>query len=457
MERQLYALTASQNVLYYSQKFTLHKQVNNIPMLLLMEEDLDMDLFTTSLLKGYERMDSLRIRLTKDGKEIKQFFMDSESPEIYHLDMEGKSEEAIEKTFRKLAAKRVTYFDKPLSRAYLLKNCYGKSGLFFVISHVIIDSWGICIFFKDVIAIYEALKKGEDLPKAPHPYKPIMEQELNYRNTPQYLKDKTYWEKEFSPDKEPIFTSVSGSEVLEKTRQKLKDSNIRYSSSFSLRTKGDHEVGLFSKDLVDRMKDFSINNKVPLQALVMLAFRTYLSKVNNNEKDIYYYTVLARRSTLAEKSCGGSKVFFHPFRTIIEEDTTFMEALDVLADKQSSIYRHSAISPLEVLNIVNTAYKKDRKYGYSAGALTFQPIALEGINGTKLHTKWYPNGASSNVFYITIMDDDGSGALRFYYEYQVAKIKRETIQKLHSYMEKVIEKGISNKEITIKELLEIEL
>ncbi len=457
MERQLYALTSSQNVLYYSQKFTLHKQINNIPMLILLEEDLDMDLFTTSLLKGYERMDSLRIRLTKDGEEIKQYFMDSESPEIHHLDMENKSEEEIDKIFRKLAAKRVTYFDKPLSRAYLLKNCYGKSGLFFVISHMIIDSWGLCVFFKDIIAIYEALKKGEDLPKTPYPYRPILEQELNYRNTPQYLKDRAFWEKEFPSHSEPIFTGINGREALEKTRKKLKNPNFRSVKAFSLRTKGDHFIDLFSKDLVDRMTAFSVANKIPLQALIMLSFRTYLSRVNNKEKDIFYYTVLARRGTLAEKNCGGSKVYFLPFRTNIGEDTTFMEALNIIAEKQSSVYRHSAINPLEVLNIIRTTYNIELGFVYSTGSLTFQPIPLKGVNGTKLHTKWYPNGGASNRFYLTIMDDDGSGALRFYYEHQITHIKKEWLQKLHRYMEKVIEKGINDKDITIKELLDIEI
>ncbi|WP_426351307.1 condensation domain-containing protein [Alloiococcus sp. CFN-8] len=457
MERQLYALTASQNILYYSQKFTLHKQINNIPMLILMEEELDMDLFTKALLKGYERMDSLRIRLTKDGKEIKQYFMDSESPELYDLDMNGKSEEEIDKTFRKLASKRITYFDRPLSRAYLVKNCYGKSGLFFVISHLIIDSWGICVFFKDVISVYEALKKGEELPKAPYPYKPILEQDLNYKNTPQYLKDRAYWEKEFTPDNEPIFTSINGRGALEKSRKKLKKSNFRAANILTLRTKGEHLVKLFSKELVDRMKDFSVNNKISLQALVMLAFRTYLSKANTNESDVLFYTVLARRSALAEKNCGGSKVFFLPLRTNIAEDITFMEALDIITDKQSSVYRHSTIDPLEVIDITNKVYNLDPRFGYSTGSITFQPIPLKGTNGTKLHTKWYPNGGAPNIFYLTIMDDDGSGALRFYYEHQISQVKRETLEKLHSYMERIIEKGISNKEITIKELLEIEL
>ena len=104
-----------------------------------------------------------------------------------------------------------------------------------------------------------------------------------------------------------------------------------------------------------------------------------------------------------------------------------------------------------------SAYNIDQGFGYSPGSLTFQPIPLTGVNGTKLQTKWYPNGGAPNIFYLTIMDDDGSGALRFYYEHQISQVKRETLVRLHAYMEKVIEKGISNKEITIKELLEIEL
>lgn len=69
---------------------------------------------------------------------------------------------------------------------------------------------------------------------------------------------------------------------------------------------------------------------------------------------------------------------------------------------------------------------------------------------------WYGNGASGLAVYLTVMDGDDTGGLKFYYEYQTHAVTMETINKLHSYMMKMLEAGVSNDEITVGELLKID-
>ncbi len=456
MERELYPLTAAQNILFYSQKYSFQKQINNVATLLLIEEDIDIEIFKSALLKSYERIDALRLRITKHEGSVMQYFLDKEQPEMHYLNLSGKNPEEVDAVFNKLASKRVTHFDKPLSRVFFLENCNGMKGIFFIVSHLILDSWGICNFFKDVMSVYEAMAKGGEYPKAPYAYKDLMLQELNYRNTPQYIKDREYWINEFSPTNEPIFTHLNGSKVLDKVRKKKKNPLYRRATSLSFLSFASQEILLIPKDMVDKMKLFCSEHRLPVQTLIMLAYRSFISKINRREKDILFYTVLARRGTLAEKSSGGSRVYFLPFRTILDESTTFKDSLEMLAEKQSSIYKHSAINPLENMGIITKAYNKKPTEAYASGSLTFQPIPIVHPNGAKIHSKWYCNGASSNYFYMTVMDDDGSGALRFYYEYKKTIVSVESIRELHSYMLKFIETGLNNKDITIGELLSLE-
>ena len=207
--------------------------------------------------------------------------------------------------------------------------------------------------------------------------------------------------------------------------------------------------------MVDSMRRYSSEKRVPIQTMIMLAYRSYLSKVNRREKDVMYYTVLARRATLAEKKSGGSRVQFLPFRTILEEDMTFQGALEALSERQSSIYKHGNYDPLKCIDLLNSVYGKKQTYGYCSGSLTFQPVPLKGPNGAKIYTKWYGNGAAANTFYITIMDDDGSGALRCYYEYKTKVVPRERALDFHEYMLRLIDTGVRNPNITIGELLDI--
>ncbi|WP_040214558.1 condensation domain-containing protein [Clostridium polynesiense] len=455
MNKELYPLTPAQHILFFSQKYSFQKQINNVSTLLLLEGETDFELLKDSALKAFQRMDSFRIRLTSHEDKIKQYFVDKEEPELHILDLKDTSDEDTETLFRKLASKRVTHFDKPLSRIYLLKNCRGMKGIFFVVSHLILDSWGICNFFKDVMGIYEALKNSEELPKPPSEYKSVMEEELNYINTPQYARDKEFWAKEFNPDNEPMYTHLNGPKALDKARKKTKDPSCRKANTVALITFAAHEIHLISSETVMKMKDFCSQYRLPIQTMIMLAYRSYLSKVNRREKDVIFFTILARRGTVKEKNSGGSRVYFIPFRTVIDEDTTFLEALEIIAEKQSSIYKHSAINPLEVLELMKKVYNVKPTQGYSTGSLTFQPIPLVGPKGTKIHTKWYCNGAASNVFYATVMDDDGSGALRFYYEYQKMVLKPEKIRDFHNYMLRFIDAGINNKDTTLKELLNL--
>lgn len=454
MEKKYYDLSAAQKILFFSQKYTIHKQVNNVCTSILIDEELDFDILKKAIQKAYERNDSLRIRLIKLNKEIKQYFAEYEDPIINYLDFRGKTKEEMEKKLYKIASKPVTIFGKPMSKVYMLHSYDGKCGIYFAVSHMILDSWGITTFFKDVLAIYEALSKDINMPKPLYSYEELLKDELNYKNTEGYKKDREFWEKTLDTS-EPIFTDVNGSSTLEKYRKKKKNPNLRYAQVFTLFTKANNVMLPVPKELVSSMETFCEANKLPMQALVLLAYSNYFSKVNNGELDFDIHTVVARRGTLKEKISGGSRVHFMPLRIIYEEKTTFKEACEIISEKQTKIYRHASIDPLEVMGIWKKIFNVPQIGTYLSTSLTFQPVKLVSPSGVQIETKWYGNGAAANPLYLTVMDGDGSGSLKFYYEYQTHCINSDTIQKLHSHMLKVFEAGVSNQDITIGELLNI--
>lgn len=455
MDRKYYDLTSAQKILFYSQKFTIHKQVNNICTSVLMDSELDFDILKNAVRKAYERNDSFRIRIVKVGREVKQYFAEHEEPSIEYLDFRGKTLEEMEKKLYKIAHKPISVFEKPMSKVYLMHSFDGKSGIYFAVSHLIMDFWAITIFFKDVLEIYEALSSGKDMPKPLRPYEEVLISDLNYKNTDAYMKDRKFFEEVFG-EKEPIFTHVNGSSVLEKYRLKKKKPDLRYAQVFSLRTKSENVMMPLPKELVEKMEAYCIDNKLSMQPTILLAFRSYLSKVNKGEKDITLYTIVARRGTLAEKNSGGSRAGFILFRTTFEEDDTFKKACEVIGEKQAAVYRHASIDSLEVMDILKNSFNVPEIGTYISSAVSYQPVRLVPPNGIKIETKWYGNGAIGNPLFLTVMDGDGTGAFKFHYEYQTHCITLETIQKLHSYMMKFLEAGIANGEITIGDLLKIE-
>ncbi|RBP66008.1 condensation domain-containing protein [Alkalibaculum bacchi] len=454
MDRNYYDLTFAQRILYYSQKYTLHKQVNNVATFALTDQKLDVDILTQAIRIAVQRNDCFNIRFEKVKGDEKQYFAEYEEPVIEYLDFEGKTREVMDKKLYKIAKKRVTKNKKPMYKIHTICSPEGTHGIYFVVSHMILDSWGITTFFKDIFAIYSSLINGTEMPKPLYPYEKLLIEELNYRNTPAYEKDKAYFQSLFVEENEPIFTHINGSEVLEKYRGKKGNPSLRYASSFNLWSKADNHMLPIDKELVDEMNAYCTDNKISMQSLILLVYTRYVAKVNF-VNDISMHTVVARRGTLREKNTGGTRVHFFPFRTVFEREVTVQDACKSIDQQQSTLYRYANMDPLEVVKISKETYNVPQEATHFFSSLTFQPVKLS-VAGMNLDTKWYGNGAYSGGLYLTVMDGGFMGGLKIYYEYQVNIVSLETIQKFHSYMIKALEKCVREKDATVGDLLDID-
>lgn len=457
-ERKLYALSPSQRSIFLAWKYSFKKQVMNITTSVLIDADLDLNVLKRAAEKAIQRNDSFAIRITKHEKDRMQYFAEPAVINLDIVDFSGKTEEAMEKFFIKVGRKIIPLDDRPLARLYIVKAPDGRCGLFSSVSHLILDSWAISMFYKDVLTLYYLVRDNQPLPKPLPRYEVLLQKELEYPRSAQHDADGAFWLQEVAGQPTlPIYTHVNGSIVLEELRKKKKDPTYRYGNSFYLRTNAAHEVIMVDKPDIDLMKAYCTKYRISaMQLLFIFGMRTYLSRVNGREQDVSMTNTVARRGTLEEKFAGGTRVHFLSFRTNLPETMTFREALDFLSEKQMNLYRHMEFSPLEMFGL---EYKNLPNYkpgsNYRAATMTFQPVPMEGPHGERVSTKWYCNGAAGQPFYLTIMDGDGTGALRCYYEYLTHVIKPETVRKCHGFMMQVLKAGMINPDITIKELLDL--
>jgi hypothetical protein len=92
---------------------------------------------------------------------------------------------------------------------------------------------------------------------------------------------------------------------------------------------------------------------------------------------------------------------------------------------------------------------------YRACSLTFQPVPMKVENGPEIETRWYSNGAVAQPFYLTVMDGDGTGGLKCYYEYMSNVISEDRIKDVHRYMTKVMMEGAKNPELTLEQFYQM--
>lgn len=441
--------------MFFARKYSINKSIINIPTSIIVREPLDMDVLEEATEEAITRWDSFGIRLMKDDKGAKQYFDKREVESIKRLDFSNKTREEMESTFKKLGTKKLNIYNKPMARIFLVTTPEGYGGIFAVISHLIMDSWAISSFYKDLMEIYYHKVGRGEYPGNMVPYEDVLKKEITYKESPAYEKALAYWKEEFSLD-EPIYTHVNGTEVLEKHRKKKGNENARASNGFFLRTAAGHDLYWIKKEEVDKFTEFLKSNQLPsMQVLFQMAVRTYLAKVNNYEKDVSTFNVVARRGTLQEKKTGGTRVHFCILRTIMEENITFIEACRQLLAKQSELYRHADFDPLEMIYLGKAMLGLGDTDGHISVSMTFQPVAMTIKEDIQIESRWYSNGAVSQMLYITIMDGDGTGGLKCYYEYMSNFITQETIKTFHESVVKIMLKGCENPNISLKELFDV--
>lgn len=163
--QQYYPLTSSQHLIFLSWQFTTHKQIMNIPTSFLTDAQLDLDLLKKALEEAVQRNDAFGIRITKKGKDRVQYFTDRRVRTLETLDFTGKTHDEMEAFFYQVGRKKMPMYDQPLAKMYIVRAPDGSCGLFTCISHLILDSWAISMFYKDVMTLYLAYLNQGPMPK----------------------------------------------------------------------------------------------------------------------------------------------------------------------------------------------------------------------------------------------------------------------------------------------------
>lgn len=453
--RIYYPITPSQHTIFLSRKYSMHKSIINIPTSIIIKKEMDMDLLEEALRMAIERWDCFGLRLVKDKESPKQYFAERKVESIERLNFSGKTRETMERAFLRLGTQKMEIYESPMARFYILKTPEGYGGLFSVINHLIMDSFAISMFYRDCIKIYYALKDQAPFPKAVTPYEEVLKKEVLYRQTPEYQKALQYWQEEFGKD-EPMFTHINGREVLSQFRKKKGNEQARFAGSYYLRSTAGHDLYWISKEEVGIMEKFLEAYQFPsLQVMFQMGLRTYLAKVNDHEPDVSMYNMVPRRRNLMEKSTGGTRTHVAAFRTIMPPETTFLKGCRMLFEKQKEQHRHEDFSPMEMFQVEKSRLPADEGQSYRACSFSFSAVPQKTEIGPEIETRWYGNGAVAQPFYLTVMDGDGTGGLKCYYEYMSNVIPKERIQDVHRYMTKVMLEGARNPLITLKDLYQM--
>lgn len=459
---KVYPLTAAQKLHYYCLKYCPKKQVLNIGCGLTIQVELDWKLLKDSIQEAVARCESMRVRLTEDKEgNVYQYVVKEETQEVEHFDFSHwKEEDAHRKMDEWTSTPQDPYYDVPLHKIVMIKMPNGFHGIYVRVNHLIMDAQSLVLFYKDIIELYCSRVYEEiPYPKEMTSYLKQLEKDLAYEEgSVSSQRDREFFEKMIASS-EPIFTDIYGPGKLEEERKRLKNPKLRAATNTSDNVDANLVNFHLEEEPTEKLLKFCQENRISMTCLLLMGLRTYLQK-ENNQDDVSLTTTIARRATLSEKRCGGTRIHCFPFRTIVTREDTFLEGLFKIRDGQNQYFRHANYSPSEYY-----AYRK-KYYGlkdgqtYEALSLTYQPLSmkyegpgLDKLGDIKYDVKRYTNGAAAHTLYLTVSHRP-DGGLDFCFEHQTGVVTPEKLEEIYYYLCRIMFRGIEDAERTVGEIID---
>lgn len=456
VNKPIYPLIPPQEMIQYMLKYSFfHKQVTQIPDSIIVSEQIDFDLMTKAFNIEIERNDCLRLCFFKKNGQIMQYFRDPYRIGSVPI-LEFSSDEERNEVLTADAQKPIRMLKGEIFRLKYFKMYDGRCGIYINIHHLVMDNAAVFFFFGDLFAVYDHLKKGTPMPKPLGSYEERIKKELDYVADKSNLeREKQAYTEYITKNGEPLYLGVEGPKLLEAERKKKKDPSIMAPSLFDpIHDKADLAKRVVPLELSEKVFKFMKENNISGECLVQLAMRLHLSKINGGHLDTYFISLCTRRRTLPEKRSGGTVTAPLPWRVHLEENDTFADALDKMADAQVWAYRHMDYPYLEYRDLQRELFNYSAAAASSTMMFSWLPIDEKTLNGREYEYVGYGLGRYIMVLYTFAMKDVHSGCLKISYLHRTKFISTEDIDSLHSGTIRALELGISDPTMTVSQLLE---
>lgn len=434
----------------------LHPQAGNIPISVLLEKDIDLDILRRALDIEVQRNDSLRNRIKITLSGIRQSFLPSKDlGKIPFDDLLGKSKDEFDQYIRMNNSKPLAVFRGKSFRLRFFRAPDGRYGIHGVFSHICMDATAVLLFYRDLIAVYLALRDGKELPPPLHPFEEILKKDIGiFKDKAKKERATKFYTEYLLSDGPSFYAGADRMRELNRVRKRRMNPNYRAvpivhpfaDSSATLKLRVDGET-------ISKMEAFCAQNRVSLQSLFQFGMRTHLSLVNGHTEDVSLFVIVGRRATLADLNSGGSKALAHIMRTVFPEETTFAQGLLAVDRCNLRLFHHADYSTLDEIYL--QARLEKRSYSSTTLPVLFTYFPRDMLKTPDgMDCEFLGSGTGHFVYglYTMLVPDIKSGGYDIYYEYNTKRIMREDILLLHENMLKIVDLGLKDPDITLSEL-----
>ncbi len=451
-----YPLTGAQLTTFYTRFVCSHKQAVQIPTSIKVGRQLDRALLAKALEIEIERNDSLRLRYKKSGlNNAVQYFVEPEAvTEVEFADFSDKSEKELEKFLKEMAQKQVPWYGKAPWRLAHFRMPDGTDGIAFTVFHISMDMAAVCVFYKDLLAVYHALESGEAMPEPMAKYEDSIIRELEKGNDEKITaRHEAFFREYYHKDGPAFYAGADHMRELKAAREKNPEQRGVNPMGNLLHDKAELCHFTIDAETVKKIDAFAKAKEVPFQTVMGLGMRTWLSKINEESDDVTISVLVNRRTKLDELNMGGCRVMSMPMRTVFPGTMSFDEALVKSGEALYQFMRHSDLPTMKIMAVARE-YDPSPLITSTMLFSCFPPGTLTMPEPWNVELSGANPGYFCTSLYCIMIPDDQKGTMECYYWYLPYRIKEEEVVQLQENMLRAIEAGMENTELTLKEIMD---
>lgn len=385
----MYKLTTPQQNIWNLQKFYNNTSIGNLCGACFFDEKLDYYILSQAINAEIKAQTALRLRFSEENGNPVQQVCDYKPIEIPFREFESMSE--FDRFANNFAKEPIGLIDRQMFRVSMIE-VEGKSGIIFVVSHLICDAWTFSLLIREIDSRYKSIKSGTTGNDVEHSYLEFVESEQKYLSSGKYIKDKTFWEEKYS--------------------EKPDASAIRY-TAMPVRSPSASRYSLsVSKELTRRINNFCDAPDVTQAVLFETAMFAYLSQINVDSRKITVGIPVLNRTGIEEKNTAGMFISTTPLTVAVSPEDTAALLYDRINECHMALFRHQRYPYSHILSFVRDAHEfNGRLFDVM---VSYQDAKTE----TDVKTKWYCNGYSEIPFALHIDNRDSSESYTITVDYQ---------------------------------------
>ncbi|MEM9822476.1 MAG: amino acid adenylation domain-containing protein, partial [Bacteroidota bacterium] len=320
-------------------------------------------------------------------------------------------------------------------RAHLIE-CGPKDFILIMVTHHIAsDGWSKSILIKDLMTFYEARLKDEPcaLERLSLQYSDYASWERQNIAGNFLASQLNWWEKQ-----------LSGIEALELP--------LDFPRPAVQSTKGDYFGFQISKNLANKIKDFTQKSNVTLFMTILTAFQTLLYRYSG-QKNVAIGTPLANRNQQEIEKLVGFFINTMALRTAMDGQLGFSDLVQRMKKSVLASFNHQEVPFAKIVERVEKERSVSRSPVFQAmfSMQNTPEVAKLELGGLQISSQ--SSGYSSSPYDLSLLATEGAEGIYFVFEYCTDLFHRDTIERMAEHFQMILENVIAYPDRSVDDIL----